>query len=156
MYVIMKSIHLLGVVLFLGNILAGIFWKRHGDRSRDPRLIAHTLDGIIRADRWLTVPGAALLLVFGFAAAGLERYPILRTGWIWQSLILFAISGFAFSAQLAPLQRRMRSLALASAGGEPWNQAEYDRLSRSWNLWGTIATVAPLAAMVLMIVKPAG
>ena len=49
MYLAMKVLHVLAVVLFLGNIITGVFWKAHGDRTGDPRIIAHTLEGIIRA-----------------------------------------------------------------------------------------------------------
>lgn len=49
MYLAMKTLHVLAVVLFRGNIITGLFWKAHGDRTGDPRIIAHTLEGIIRA-----------------------------------------------------------------------------------------------------------
>ena len=42
-YFVLKSLHILSVVLFLGNIITGVFWKMHGDRlgtttarARDP------------------------------------------------------------------------------------------------------------------------
>ena len=57
MYLIWKLIHVTAVILFLGNIITGLFWKAHADRSRDVRFIAHTMEGIIRADRWFTIPG---------------------------------------------------------------------------------------------------
>jgi len=31
-YYVLKSLHILSVVLFLGNITTGVFWKFHGDR----------------------------------------------------------------------------------------------------------------------------
>ena len=31
-YLVLKSLHVLSVVLFLGNIITGVFWKFHGDR----------------------------------------------------------------------------------------------------------------------------
>ena len=65
MYLAMKTLHVLAVVLFLGNIITGLFWKAHGDRTADPRIIAHTLEGIIRSDRWFTIPGVVLIVAFG-------------------------------------------------------------------------------------------
>jgi uncharacterized membrane protein len=152
-YLAMKTLHVLAVVLFLGNIITGVFWKAHGDKTSDPRIIAHTLSGIIRSDRWFTIPGVVLIVVFGVAAAMLGRLPILRTGWIWQSIVLFAISGLAFVLQVAPLQRRLLALASAAASGQRWDEAEYRRLSRRWELWGLIAILTPLAAVVLMVHK---
>jgi uncharacterized membrane protein len=153
-YLAMKTLHVLAVVLFLGNIITGLFWKAHGDRTSDPRIIAHTLDGIIRSDRWFTIPGVVLILGFGVAAAAIAGLPLLGTGWIWQSIALFAVSGLAFVLQVAPLQRRLQALAAAGAGGGPWDQVAYRRLSRQWEFWGAFALVTPLAALVLMVYKP--
>ncbi len=154
MYLAMKTLHVLAVVLFLGNIITGLFWKFHGDRTADPRIIAHTLEGIIRSDRWFTIPGVVFILAFGVGAAAIGGLPILGTAWIWQSIALFAVSGLAFMLQVAPLQRRLQALASAGAGGGPWDEVAYRRLSRQWELWGVVALVTPLAALVLMVYKP--
>jgi uncharacterized membrane protein len=153
-YLALKVLHILAVVLFLGNIITGVFWKAHGDRSGDPRIMAHTMNGIIRSDRWFTLPGVLLIVVFGVGAAVVAGIPILRTPWIWQSLVLFLISGVAFMAQVAPLQVRLRALASEGAGGGSWDQAGYRRLSRRWELWGAVAVITPLLAVVLMVTKP--
>jgi Predicted integral membrane protein len=153
-YLVMKSIHLLAVVLFLGNIIIGVYWKLYGDRSGDPRVIAHTMAGIIRADRWFTMPGALLLVIFGFGAAGVGRVS-LGSAWIVWGIVLIVISALAFMIRLGPLQRRMLAVARAATEGRDFDSAEYARLSRSWTLWGTVATLAPIIALVLMVLKPA-
>lgn len=153
-YLLMKTIHLLAVVLFLGNIIIGVFWKMHGDLSGDPRIIAHTMDGIIRADRWFTIPGALLLVVVGFATAGTGHISM-RSSWIVWSIILVVVSALAFMIKLGPLQRRMLAVARDGADTGSLDIAAYARLSRSWTLWGVIATLAPLIAVVLMVFKPA-
>jgi len=153
-YLAIKTLHVLAVVLFLGNIITGLFWKAHGDRTADPRIIAHTLEGIIRSDRWFTIPGVVLIVGFGVAAAIIGRLPILGTGWIWQSIALFTVSGLAFMLQVAPLQRRLRELASVGLGGGAWDQVAYHRLSRRWEFWGLVAVLTPLAALVLMVFKP--
>ncbi len=150
----MKTLHVLAVVLFLGNIITGLFWKAHGDRSADPRIIAHTLEGIMRSDRWFTLPGVVLIVAFGTAAAVLGRLPILGTGWIWQSILLFSISGLAFMLRVAPLQRRLWAVASAGISGGGWDEEAYRRLSRRWEFWGLVAIVTPLAALGLMVYKP--
>lgn len=154
MYFALKALHLLAVVLFLGNIITGLFWKSHGDRSGDPRIMAHTLDGIIRSDRWFTIPGVLLIILFGVGAAQVGRLPILGTGWILHSIILFAVSGLAFGFQVAPLQKRLLALAAAAAAGGSWDAALYRRLSLRWEIWGLVAVLTPLAAFVLMVFKP--
>ena len=93
MYLVFKLVHIIAVVLFLGNIITGLFWKRHADRSNDPRIMANAMAGIIRSDRWFTIPGVVAILVGGFGTAIVGQIPILRTGWIFWAIILFTISG---------------------------------------------------------------
>ena len=88
------------------------------------------------------------------AAAVLGGLPILGTGWIWQSIVLFGISGLAFMLQVAPLQRRLLALAAAGIGSQRWAAAAYRRLSHRWELWGILAILTPLAALGLMVYKP--
>lgn len=154
MYLALKLLHLLAVMLFLGNIITGLFWKAHGDRTGDPRIMAHTLAGIIRSDRWFTLPGVLLIIVFGVAAAMAGHLPLLGTRWILHAIILFAISGLAFVIQIAPLQQRLFSLASQAAAGAPFDEGLYRRLSRRWEIWGLLAVLTPLGAFALMVFKP--
>ena len=155
-YLFLKLIHIVAVVLFLGNIIVGVFWKAIADKTRDPRVMAFTMDGIIRSDRVFTMPGVFLILIGGFGAAGVGKLPMLHTAWILWSIVLFTISGIAFMARLVPIQKKLRAVA-ESAGGDAGTMdwATYQRLSGQWKLWGLIALVTPALALVLMVMKPA-
>ena len=156
-YVVLKLLHVVAVLVFLGNIFTGIFWKWNADRTRDARIIANALEGIIRSDRLFTVPGVIVVAVSGVATAMRGHYPILHTGWILWALILFIVSGVAFGIRVAPLQRSL--LAAARAGvsrphdDDDWWE-RYDALSRRWDFWGGFALVTPLVAMAIMVLKP--
>ncbi|HEV2212558.1 MAG TPA: DUF2269 family protein [Gammaproteobacteria bacterium] len=154
LYALAKAVHIAAVVLFLGNIITAVFWKRHADGSHDPRIIAHALAGIIRADRWFTIPGVIMIVVAGVATAELGHLPILGTPWILEALILFGISGAVFGIWLAPLQKQLYALANEAAQGHDMNWERYRDLSKRWMVWGTLATATPLAAMVIMVLKP--
>jgi uncharacterized membrane protein len=154
MYLTLKLLHIVAVVLFLGNITTGVFWKAHADRSGDPRIIAHTLHGIIRSDRWFTIPGVIAIIIAGFGAAGVARLPLLRTDWILWSLLLFIVSGIAFMWQVAPLQRRMLELVRAAGDPATLDWARYRGLSRRWEFWGAVALLTPTVALILMVFKP--
>jgi len=154
MYLWLKLIHILAVVMFIGNIVTGVFWHRHALATRDPRLIAHTMDGVIRSDRLFTVPGVVLIIVSGLIAAIQGGLPLLRTGWIAWTLLLFGISGLVFMLKLAPLQRQMLQQAQAGAASGALDQVAYHRLSRQWDLWGAVATGTPLLGLALMVLKP--
>jgi uncharacterized membrane protein len=151
----MKLVHIAAVVIFLGNIVTGLFWHAHAARTRDPKLIAHIVEGIIASDRLFTVPGVVVIIAAGVVAAILGGFPLLRTGWIAWSLALFAVSGVAFMAKVAPLQRRMRDFARAGADSGLFDWDGYRALARAWELWGALATLTPIAALALMVLKPA-
>lgn len=155
MYLWMKALHIFAVVIFLGNIITGVFWHRHAARTRDPRLLAHTVDGVIRSDRLFTMPGIFVIIGSGVYAAMQARLPLLGTGWILWTLILFGISGLMFMFFVAPLQKRLRALAREGATEGSFDYDAYHRLATRWEITGTIATLTPLIGLVLMVVKPA-
>ena len=136
----------------MGNIITGLFWKMHADGTKNRSIIAHTMRGLIRADRWFTVPGVVVITAAGILAAIQGGLPLLRTGWILWSIVLFTASGVAFGWKVAPLQKRL--LAMAAGDGDlDW--PTYRSTSRQWELWGLFATVTPAIAVVLMTWKPA-
>lgn len=139
MYLLIKLLHIGAVIAFVGNIATGLFWHAHAARTRDPRLLAHTMDGIIRSDRLFTGPGVIAIIATGVAAALAGGFPILGTGWILWTILLFAASGLIFMFRVAPMQRQLRALAqagaraqrrLASAARVDWRRASMDRSMR--------------------------
>ena len=150
MYLWLKLLHIAAVVMFLGNITTGLFWHRHAARTRDAKLLAHTMDGIIRSDRLFTVPGVLAIILAGVATAMVGKLSLLRTPWILWSLVLFSIAGVVFVARVGPLQQRMLQLARS----ESFSWEAYERLTRSWELWGAVALLTPITALVLMVLKP--
>jgi uncharacterized membrane protein len=154
MYLWLKLVHVLAVVMFIGNIVTGVFWHRHALKTRDPKLLAHTMDGVIHSDRLFTMPGVLLIIASGVLAAVQGGFPLLGTPWILWTLVLFGISGAVFGMRLAPLQRRMRALAEAGAHGGAFDYVAYHRLSRQWDHWGFVATGTPLLGLALMVLKP--
>ena len=155
MYLWLKALHLVAVVLFLGNIITGVFWHRHAARTRDPHLLAHTVQGVIRSDRLFTMPGVFAIIASGVLAAIEAGLPILKTGWILWSLVLFAVSGLMFGLQVAPLQKKLLALAQAGSSQGSFDYDAYHRLAVRWEIMGAIATLTPLAALFLMVTKPA-
>ena len=155
MYLWLKLIHVIAVVLFLGNIITGLFWHRHALRTRNASLIAHTMDGVVQSDRLFTMPGVLVILASGIFAAIRGGFPILGTPWIAWTIVMFAISGAIFMSRIAPLQRRMLAEAATAAKSGAFDYAAYHRLSRQWDLWGAIATLTPLIGLAFMVLKPA-
>jgi len=149
-----RLLHVISVIVFLGNITTGLFWAAHANKSRNFSQIASTFDGIILSDRWLTVPGVIGILVSGIAGAMAAGLPILGTGWILWPAILFLVSGVIFGTWVAPLQRKILALA-QSAGASEESWTAYRKLYRSWELWGLAALLTPVGGLIIMVLKPA-
>jgi uncharacterized membrane protein len=112
------------------------------------------MEGIIRSDRLFTIPGVIVIVAAGIAAAIVGGHPILRTGWILWTLVLFTISGLAFMFRVAPLQRELRSVAETGAREGSFDYPAYQRLARRWEIWGAVSLLTPLAGLMLMVLKP--
>jgi uncharacterized membrane protein len=149
-YLIWKLLHVIAAIIFIGNITIAPFWKAAADRSKDRLRIADTMKNIIRADMVFTMPSVTVLIVFGFGAQMTFGYPI-ETPWILWGLIMVVVSGVVFMTKVVPLQKKMYSLA---SDENKFNWEEYRKLSKEWNIWGSIATIAPYIALVLMVLKP--
>jgi uncharacterized membrane protein len=152
LYLLLKSLHVVSVVVFLGNILTGVFWKRHGDRG-DLAARRQALAGLIASDRIFTVPAVFAIIATGILNALIARIPILGTPWILWSIVLFGVSGAVFGARVGPLQKKLLANVEAGSTGN-WNESAYRELSRQWLFWGWVASGAPLIAVFLMVFKP--
>lgn len=150
-YLILKLIHVLAAIVFLGNITVGPFWKVRAERTEDPTKIIDTFKGIINADRYFTMPGVAALIIFGIGAALHGGYNLITTGWVFWSIILLLISMIAFMARVVPIQKKIIAL---SEDPKKFNWEEYKKLSKKWDVWGSIGTLAPYVSVVLMVIKP--
>jgi uncharacterized membrane protein len=151
-YLALKSLHLLGAVLFLGNIIVTALWKEYADRTRNPAVVAAAQRLVTITDFVFTAPGAALLLVTGLlmASASGAAQPM---PWLSLGVGLFIASGVIWVAVLIPVQVLQARIARNFAGGSEI-PARYWRLSRLWIGFGLIATVLPLANLYVMVAKP--
>lgn len=152
-YSYLKLIHLIAVMLFLGNIITGLFWMHIAVKAKDLKIINFTIKGIIKADRYFTIPGVIIITAGGFLAAIYGHLPILKTGWILWSIIMFSISGLAFSFKLAPLQKKIYNLTLNKETSTDFDWNNFNKVYFEWDIWGLFALITPLAAFVMMTLK---
>jgi uncharacterized membrane protein len=147
-----RMMHLLGAVLFLGNILVTAVWASLARRNRDPEVVRMFVRGVLVTDAVFTLPGVVLLFMNG-GILGTEWFKA-GAPWIIVSVILFALTGIVWGALLVPVQKRLARVVNSMPAGGPV-PAEYDVLLAKWFRWGGIATLLPLVTFVLMVFKPA-
>ncbi|MBI3140616.1 MAG: DUF2269 domain-containing protein [Rhodocyclales bacterium] len=151
-YLALKTLHLAGVMIFLGNIIVTGWWKAMADRTRDPRIIAFAQRQVTLTDWLFTAGGVALLAAGGYGNAALHGIP-LSTPWVSLGHWLFVASGVIWAVVLIPVQIGQARLArgFAAGGAIP---ARYWQLGRLWMVFGILATVLPLANLYVMVFKP--
>jgi uncharacterized membrane protein len=143
--------HILGAVLFMGNILVSAVWMSLARRAREPEALRLGVRGVLVTDAVFTLPGAILILLNGGVLA--TPFFQIRAGWVFVSLALFLLSGLVWAAVLVPAQKRLSALMLAMPPGGPIPGGADSLVSR-WFRWGGIAALLPLVSLVLMVVKP--
>ena len=152
-FLIFRMMHLMGVVLFLGNLIISAYWKIRADKTYDLRFIVFAYTEVIRSDYFFTLPGAAMIFAGGYGMAWHLEYSFLETPWLAWSLVLLVIAGVLWATVLAPTQRKM--LRLAQEGLENRRpDARLIRLSRIWYLAGSAGAILPMIAGFLMIAQP--
>lgn len=152
-YLLLKALHIIGVVLFLGNITITGWWKFMADKTKQPQIIAFAQRQVTLTDFVFTAVGSTLVLLAGWGNAALHGMNIFQIKWLSWGLFLFTLSGLIWLAILIPIQIRQAKMAkLFACGGEI--TAEYWRLNKKWYVWGTIATLLPMANIYWMVFKP--
>ncbi|MBC8128775.1 MAG: DUF2269 family protein [Rhizobiaceae bacterium] len=152
MYEIFKFLHVVGVVVLVGNVTITAFWKVFADLSRQPTVIAYATRGVIVADWLFTLLGIVLLLVGGFGAAYVGALPVFGLGWLVVGEVLFVLSGLIWIGILVPLQIRQDRAVRSLQPGDSIPKA-YWRDARLWLIWGIVATLPLVAATYVMIAK---
>ena len=153
LYIALKIAHLIGVILFFGNVLVSFVWKFRADGSRDPIVIAYAQNLVTLTDRRFTLAGIALVLLGGVGMTTLSGLSILSTPWLLWSVALFLVSGVIANVFLEPLKiRQSRLTQTFQNGGEI--PEEFWRLCRRYYFWGVIATVLTFVTFLLMVIKP--
>jgi len=152
-YLLLKSLHILGAVLFLGNIIITGWWKVMADRTRNPVVIAFAQHQVTLTDFFFTAGGVLLILATGIGNAVLHDMNYLSIRWLAWGFWLFIISGVIWAAILVPVEIKQAEMAKQFAHGGTIPDS-YWRLARIWNIAGAVATILPLANIYWMVFKP--
>jgi uncharacterized membrane protein len=151
-YEFFKMVHVLGIVIFLGNIIVTGVWKYRADATSRPEVIAFAQRLVALIDWIFTFGGVILILIGGFGMVHVAGIDIAQTPWIQHGLTFFGLSGLIWVLILIPIQVMQARLARAFADGGEIPE-RYWRLNRQWYIWGTVATVLPLLNIYVMVQK---
>lgn len=152
-YQIIKLLHIVGAIIFIGNIIVTAVWKVLADRTRQPEVVAFGQRLVTLTDFAFTGLGAAIIFITGFAMIGIFGVSVFEVKWITWGFVLFIISGLIWATILIPVQVKQARLArtFQKSGTIP---EQYWRLGRIWVRVGFFATLLPLVNLYFMVFKP--
>jgi uncharacterized membrane protein len=152
MYAFFKTLHILGLVLMLGNVTVTALWKVFADRTCKPQIMAFSQWLVTVTDFSFTLSGGFLMVVGGYGAAYVGGLPI-TTSWLLVGQLMMGMAGAVWVGILVPIQIRQAAWArdFAITGDVP---AGYRKASSTWLVWGLLSTVPLGIGMWVMVAKP--
>lgn len=150
-YTVLKTLHILSMVLLFGTGLGSAFYKWMADRSGNVAHIAVTNRHVVLADWLFTTPTVIFQPVSGLWMVYLLDLP-LTTPWIAASLALFFFAGACW-LPVVWLQIRMQKLAEIAVAQTTALPDTYWRMTRRWFWLGVPAFTSMVLVVVLMVFK---
>ncbi len=150
-YLWLKTLHIIGVVLFLGNIIITGWWKNMADRTKNAQVIAFAQRQVTVTDYLFTAGGSVILVIAGLANVILHNMNY-SAKWLTHGIGLFALSAIVWVVVLIPTQIKQAKMAQEFAQTEVIPE-DYWQLCKRWNIYGVIAVLLPLATVYFMVFK---
>ena len=142
-----KILHLVGVVLFMGNMMVGPVWFLFAYYSKDITLLKFANRLLQLTDLYLTIPGVALTIINGLFLASVFG-GTQNQAWLFYSVILLFVM-WALSIPLIYFQEKL----YRAIDSEPRNELKINALLMRWGVLGTIVMIPPSIIFYWMVVK---
>ncbi len=149
-YALLKTLHILCAVLFLGAGLMTAYYKLRADRSDDLKVVTWYQREIVLADWLFTVPSGLLLPLTGYLMMR-EGYSW-EAGWLRLAIVLFVLTGLLW-LPAAWLQIRMRAMAHDALREGTELPTAFHRANRIWVALGVPAFLIAMFIVWLMVAK---
>ena len=153
MYAVFKLLHILGVVILVGNVTVTAVWKVFADRTRDSGVVRFAQTLVTYTDWTLTLGGATLVALGGYGMLMNAKIALGASRWLVIGQGMFVLSGLIWVAILIPIQRQQSKLVAAFGASGTQVSDVYWKLGRRWILWGVIGTIPLVIALGVMVMK---
>lgn len=144
-YGVLKTLHVIGAVLLVGNVTVTGVWALLMYRARAEVPFRPVARAILWTDL-LTLSGGAMLTITGILMIRQARLPWLEMPWLVWGISALVASTLAWLVMLLPDQIRM-------ARAQPGDSERVRVLFRRWSLVGWSATVLLYVAIWYMVTK---
>lgn len=151
---LMRLLHLLAVVVLLGNLLMAPFWRRRLAILGGPQARAAANRSVRVADFMFTLPGWLVVLATGIVLSVQRQW---RGGWIHLSLVLFL--GWIVLWHVMVMRARNAMIAqaeeVAASPQVPAERAtELTEQERQWQLWSYVSAALLVLILIVMVTQP--
>jgi uncharacterized membrane protein len=151
-HLLLKTLHITGVVLLVGNAIVTFLWKLRADATGNPVTIGYSQRMVTFTD-WIFTLGGGTLIGFSGVVMSWSYSPVSAVPWLMSGIGFFAASGIVWALFLVPSQIVQAKLAREfETGGEIPDR--YLRLCRVWNWAGVVSTLLSLVNLYIMVYKP--
>lgn len=148
-YLIMKYIHILGVCMFIGNMLVTALLKGLIGANKTPNIVAFGQRFISITDVVFFATSSVMILFSGFYM----NSNIFEVNWLNRGSWLFVAVGIIWGAYFIPIQIKQARLAKVFKD-KTEIPVQYWRLEKMWTAGGIVAMILIFALMYFMIFKP--
>lgn len=145
---ILLLLHLLAVIVFLGNIITEIRWLHQASKTKNKEIIRFAITGIIKGDKIFTLPCVLLITVTGSFVY--NHLSMAENHWLLFALMSYIVSGIVYTVKVAPLQKKIHHIV---SGTSPTLPDDYKKAYASWNFWGWAALLTSILAFTLTTIR---
>jgi len=130
-YLLLKSLHIFGVVIFLGNIIVTGWWKVMVDRTKNPLIIAFAQRQVTITDYIFTLGGVLIIIATGFGNVVIHEIDYHSIKWLIWGNYFFVAGGIIWVVILLPVQIIQAKMAKQFSENQEIPES-YWKLGRIW------------------------
>jgi uncharacterized membrane protein len=151
-YLLVKTLHIISATILFGTGTGIANFMYFGHRSGVAQERAFATRMTVKADFLFTLPAVIIQPLSG-------AYLVWHGGFRWDDTWLLLAIGLYLLAgacwiPVVVIQMRMKAMIGAQLRGEPYDEAAYDRLYRTWFMLGWPAFGSLVVIFWLMVTKP--
>jgi uncharacterized membrane protein len=144
---LLRTLHVAGAVLLLGNVTVTGFWATFLFRLRPRVPFGPVARAILWTDLVFTALGGVVLTISGILLVMQRGYPVLETGWLVRGVAALAVATLLWLVVLLPIQWRLERVE---------DDAVLRRLFFRWSVVGWAATLVLFYGLWCMVSKHPG
>src|SRR5215467_7405121 len=151
---LMRVVHVLAVVVLLGNLLMAPFWRKRLATLGGPQARAAANRSVRLADLVFTLPGWLVVLATGIMLSMARGW---HGGWLHVSLLLFL--GWLVLWHVLVLRARKGMIVQADeVAASPQipteRMTELGEHERQWQRWSYVSAALVILILILMVTRP--